>query len=151
MDFQKILSGKEKVQILHMGFRMKWNKGPQGPNKTSYFKCVEKSCKATMATLGELDGELTMKYHHHEQHNHRCDVSKNIVSATLHEFREEVKTNPDRPVKQLFEEISTKALDSVSGTPSKLDLAMKMPVYRKGMSQAFLYKTEIKNMLRCKY
>ena len=91
MEFQKILSGKEKVQILHLGFRMKWNKGPQGPNHTTYFKCVEKSCKATLATLGELSGELSLKFHHHEQHNHRADVSKNIVSATLHEFRGEVK------------------------------------------------------------
>ena len=69
-------------------------------------------------------------------HNHRADISQNIVSAALHEFRDEVKTNPDRPIKQLFEEISTKALDSVEGTPNKLDLAKKMPVYRKGMFQS---------------
>ena len=133
MEFQKILSGKEKVQILHLGFRMKWNKGPQGPNYTTYFKCVEKSCKATLATLGELSGELSLKFHHHEQHNHRADVSKNIVSATLHEFRGEVKSNPDRPVKQLLEDISTKVTSSVSGTPSKLDLAKKLPTFKKGM------------------
>ena len=99
-----------------------------------------------MATFGDLHGELTMKYHHHEQHNHRADVSKNIVSATLHEFRDEVKSNPDRPVKQLFEEISTKALDSVSGTPSKLDLAKKLPTFRKGMSQAVL--SNLKHLLK---
>ena len=140
MEFQKILSGKEKVQILHLGFRMKWNKGPQGPNHTTYFKCVEKSCKATLATLGDLNGELSLKFHHHEQHNHRADVSKNIVSATLHEFRGEVKSNPDRPVKQLFEDISTKALSSVSGTPNKLDLAKKLPTFRKGMLRIIIDK-----------
>ena len=75
MEFQKIFSGKEKVQILHLGFRMKWNRRPQGPNKMTYFKCVERSCKATLATLGELESDLTLKYHNHEQHNHRADIS----------------------------------------------------------------------------
>ena len=49
-----------------------------------------------MATLGPLEGDLTLKFHHFEVHSHRADVSQNIVSATLHEFRDEVKTNPDR-------------------------------------------------------
>ena len=83
MEFQKILSGKEKVQILHLGFRLKRNKGPQGPNQTTYFKCVEKTCKATLATLGDLDGELSLKFHRHEQHNHRADVSKKHCQLIL--------------------------------------------------------------------
>ena len=131
MDFQKILSGKEKVQILHLGYHMKWNKGPQRPHQTTYFKCVEKGCKVTMATLGALEGELTLKFHHYE-----------VLT-----FRDEVKTNPDRPIKQLFEEISTKALDSVEGTPNKLDLAKKMPVYRKGMFQSLIFNNYVANEL----
>ena len=121
-----------------MGFRIKWNKGPKGPNQTTYFKCVEKSCKATLATLGDLNGELTLKFHRHEQHNHRADISQNIVSATLHEFRGEAKLNPDRPIKQLFEDISTKALSEVKGTPNKLDLAKKLPTFRKGMLRVII-------------
>ena len=114
MEFQKILSGKNKTQILHLGFRMFWNKGPQGPNDTTYFSCVEKGCKATMATLGNLEGDLTLKYHRHQMHNHRADVSSNIVSATLHEFRGEMDKNPDRPAQQLFEDVTMKAMESVS-------------------------------------
>ena len=44
MDFEVILSGKEKVQILDNGFRLKWNKEPQGPYNTSYFVCVAPGC-----------------------------------------------------------------------------------------------------------
>ena len=90
MDFQKILSGKEAVQILDKGFRFVWNKGPQGPALRSYFKCVNKTCKATLSTYGDLNGEVTLNFHRIELHNHRADVAKNIVSATLHEFRDEV-------------------------------------------------------------
>ena len=139
MEFQKILSGKNKVQILHLGYRMQWNKGPQGPANTTYFSCVEKGCKATLATTGSLDGELTIKYHRNDQHNHRSDAAKNIVAAAMSEFREEIDSNPDRPVKQLFETISTKAMESQSDTPSKLDLAKKLPTYRTGKSRAIPY------------
>ena len=62
MEFKKIVSGKDKPQILHLGFRMKWNQGPKGPLNTTYFKCVKKDCKATLATCGDLDGELTLKF-----------------------------------------------------------------------------------------
>ena len=137
MSLQKIISGKNKVQILDSGFRMQWNRGPQGPNQTTYFTCVEKGCKATLATMGALDSDLTLKYHRLAQHTHRADPSSNIVSATLHEFRDEIKTNPDQPVKRLFEELTTKAMETVIGTPDKLDLAKKLPTFRSGMSYAY--------------
>ena len=113
MELQKIISGKEKTQILHIGFRFQHNKGPQGPNQTTYFTCVEKGCRATLATCGALEGELALKFHRDHAHNHRADVSANIVSSTLSEFREEMNSNPERHAKQLFEEVTQKALDSV--------------------------------------
>ena len=131
MDFQKIISGKNKVQILHNGFRMQINRGPFGPQDTTYFSCVERECKATLATLGQLDGDLTLKYHREERHTHPPDVSKNIVSATLSEFRGKVKSNPDCSAKTVFEELTTNALESIS-TPNKFDLAQKLPTYRTG-------------------
>ena len=138
MEFQKIISGKNKTQIIHRGFRMNWNRGPQGPLLSTYFTCVAKGCKATLATSGELDSDLALKYHRLEQHNHAADVSSMIVSSTLHKFRSEMKTNPDQPVKQLFETLTTKALDEIDDTPKKLDLAKKFPVFRSGMLQALI-------------
>lgn len=132
MEFKKITSGKDKPQILHLGFRIKWNQGPKGPLNTTYFKCVKKDCKATLATCGDLNGDLTLKFHKDNLHNHRADVSANIVSETMHEFRQEIVANPERSAKMLFEEISSKALDSAVGTPNKLDLAKKLPTYRNG-------------------
>ena len=131
MEFQKIISGKNKTQILHNGFRMQINRGPLGPQNTTYFSCVERQCKATLATLGDLDGELTLKYHREDKHTHSPDVSKNIVSASLSEFRGKVKANPDCSAKALFEEITTNVLESVA-TPNKFDLAQKLPTYRTG-------------------
>ena len=138
MDFKKILSGKDKPQILHLGFRLQLNKGPKGPNNTSYFRCVNKDCKATLATLGPIEGDLTLKYHHHMLHNHRADVSGNIVSETMHEFRRDILQNPECSAKQLFENVSTKALESVSGTPNKLAVAKKLPTYRHGNKRAIV-------------
>ena len=131
MDFQKIVSGKNKIQTLHHGFRMQINRGPLRPHKTTYFSCVEQNCKANLATLGELEGELTLKYHREEKHTHPPDVSKNLVSASLSEFRGKVKANPDCSAKTVFEEITTNVLESVS-TPNKFDLAQKLPKYRTG-------------------
>ena len=123
---------------------MQWNRGPQGPLKTTYFDCVEKGCKARLATVGDLNGDLTLKYHRSDQHTHNADPSKNIVSASLHEFRDRVKSNPDCSAKQIFEEISTNALESVS-SPNKLDLAAKLPTYRNGKSQAInIYSKQTK-------
>ena len=82
MEFEKIMSGKNKVQIIDKGFRMQWNNGPKGPLKTTYFSCVEKGCKATLATMGDLDSDLTLKYHRLEQHNHRSDNATMLVSKT---------------------------------------------------------------------
>ena len=96
MDFKKIISGKNKVQILDQGYRLQRNKGPLGPLKTTYFDCVEKQCKATLATTGDLDSDLSLKYHRLEQHNHRPDNSANIVSSSLSEFRETVRSNPGK-------------------------------------------------------
>ena len=132
MDFKLILSGKNKPQILHLGFRFQWNKGPKGPNQTTYFKCVNKTCKATLATTGDIEGELALKFHNNTAHNHQADVSLNIVAETMHEYRQDLDKNPDQSAKKLFEDRSTKALDSVDGTPNKLDLAKKFPIYRNG-------------------
>ena len=136
MDFQRIISGKNKTQILHDGFRLQWNRGPQGPLDTTYFTCTEKACKATLATTGDLNGELTLKYHRKEQHNHPSDIAKTLVASSLSDFRQQVKTNPDVPAKQIFDDISTAALESVS-TPNKFDLAKKLPTYRTVKDQAY--------------
>ena len=135
MDFQKILSGKNKVQILHQGYRLQWNRGPQGPLDTTYFRCVVPRCNAMLATTGNLEGELCFKYHRIEHHTHPPDASANIVSSSLSNFRQTVKKNPDCSAKSVFEEITTNALDSVE-TPNKLDLARKLPTYRSGKSRA---------------
>ena len=132
MDLRIIRSGKNKVQILHRGFRFQWNRGPQGPNKTTYFSCVERTCKATLATCGELEGELALKYHRYEQHIHRPDPSSNLVAETMSTYRQEIEKNPDASAKQLFEDLSTKVLETAKDTPSKLDIAKKLPTYRKG-------------------
>ena len=95
MEFKKIISGRNKVQILHLGFRMQRNQGPQGPLKTTYFNCTTKKCKATLATFGDLDGDLTLNYHRVENHNHSPDVSANIVSSLLHQFRDHIRSNQD--------------------------------------------------------
>ena len=138
MEFQKIISGRNKVQILHQGFRMQRNRGPQGPLKTTYFNCTTKDCRATLSTLGDLDGDLTLNYHRVEKHNHMPDISANIVSSSLHKFRDHVRSNPDCSAKTVFEEITTAALDSVE-TPNKLDLAKKIPVYRAGKTQTMRF------------
>ena len=133
MDFQLIKSGKDKPQIIHDGYRMMFNKGPQGSNNTRYFICTKRytdNCKATLGTTGDLDGSIALKFHKKE-HNHERDVPANIVSSSLHQFREAVKNNPDCSAKTVFKDITTEALDSVS-TPDKLNLAKKLPVYRSG-------------------
>ena len=98
MDLQIIRSGKEKPQVLHDGYRMMFNKGPQGPLISTYFICTKRytnDCKATLATVGDLDGRATLKYHRVEQHNHPRDVSANIVSSSLYKWRKNVKANLD--------------------------------------------------------
>ena len=132
MEIRTILSGKNKTQILHRGFRFQWNRGPQGPHKTTYFSCVERTCKATLATTGELDGELTLKYHRYEQHVHRPDPSSNLVAETMSTYRQEIDKNPEVSAKQLFEDLSSKALETAQDTPNKLDIARKLPTFRKG-------------------
>ena len=136
MEFQKIKSGKNKVQILHRGFRTQWNRGPQGPMATTYFRCVVTGCNAMLATTGDLEGDLVLKYHRTEQHTHPPDISANIVSFSLHEFRDTVKSNPDCSGKTTLEEITTGALAGVE-TPNKLDLARKLPTYRQVKDQAY--------------
>ena len=138
MEIQKIMSGKGKVQILCAGFRFQKNRGPQGPLDTTYFTCTEPDCKATLNTTGKLEGKLTLKKHNIEQHNHRADESKNIVAASLSEFRERVKSNPECKPKSVFDEITTNALESVS-TPNKFDLAKKLPTYKQGKHKQFLF------------
>ena len=58
MEFKKIISGRNKVQILDQGFRMQRNQGPRGPHNLTYFNCTEPNCKAKLTTEGLLDGEL---------------------------------------------------------------------------------------------
>ena len=96
MEFKVILSGKDKIQILDHGYRLKWNKGPQGQHDTTYFACVKPGCKATAATLGPLEiDKLSLKYHRVAAHNHEADISSNIVAENLFQFRENAKENPD--------------------------------------------------------
>ena len=146
MEFQKIRSGKDKTQILDKGFRFQWNKGPNGINEITYFTCTTKGCKATLATFGKLDGELTLKYHNIEKHEHEPDAHANIVSASLHKFRERIRTNPESSAKAVYEEIATDAIQSIE-TPNKHDLAKKLPTYRNGKHHAiFFFSSNIFNL-----
>ena len=49
---------------------MKIHRGPTEPQDITYFICVERHCKARLATLGKLDGKLSLKYHREERHTH---------------------------------------------------------------------------------
>ena len=106
MEFKKIVSGKDKPQILHLGFRMKWNQGPKGPLNTTYFKCVKRNFKATLATCRKLVGEFTLKFYKDNMHNDRTDESANIVLETMPQFRRGIVANPECLAKQHFEEVS---------------------------------------------
>ena len=145
MEFKVIFSGKEKPQVLDRGFRLKLNKGPQGPLKTSYFTCVEKGCKARAATLGELT-DLSLKYHHTEQHNHIADTSKNIVAETMYEFRENAKQNPDKTAKAVFEKLSVEAMNSVP-TPDKANLAAHLPKFNSVKDQHYRQRKKLRPTL----
>ena len=106
MEFKAILSGKEKIQILDHGFRLKHNKGPSGPYKTTYFTCVYPGCKARAATTGELAlDKLTLKYHHIGQHSHHADASSNLVAEKLYQFRKEAKENPKKTAKSIYKKL----------------------------------------------
>ena len=133
MDFKTIRSGKDKVQILHSGYRMIWNRGPQGPQNITYFKCHRSDCKARLATTGLLSGQLSLRFHKTHLHTHSPDESSNIVAESLFNFRTQIKENPDIAAKSAYEEITTNALDAVD-TPNKFDLAKKIPTYRQGKS-----------------
>ena len=147
MEFTPILSGKEKVQILHRGFRLKHNKGPQGPLKTSYFTCVVSGCKARAATLGDLNiTDLSLKYHHVEQHTHHADLSKNIVSEKLYQFRENAKQNPDKTAKAVFEQLAAEAINSVD-TPEKTKLAAEMPKFHAVKDQHYRQRKKLRPKL----
>ena len=129
MDLKLIKSGREKIQILHHGFRLKRDKGPKGPNKTTYWACVVVGCKGRAATSGELTlDDLSLKYHHLEQHNHHADEAQNLVSEKLYEFREQAKTNPDKTAKSVYEKIVRETMNSVD-TPEKANLAAKLPKF----------------------
>ena len=144
MEFTPILSGKEKVQILHRGFRLKHNKGPQGPSKTSYFTCVIPGCKARAATLGDLNvKDLTLKYHHVEQHSHHADLTKNIVSEKLYQFRENAKQNPDTTAKAVYERLTAEAINSVD-TPDKNKLAAELPKFHAVKDQHYRQRKKLR-------
>ena len=121
---EHICPGMDKIQILHLGYILIWNRGPQGPENTTYLKYHRSDCKARLATVGELSCEFTLKYHRDTLHTHPPDESDNIVSASLHDFRRQVKQNPEVSAKSVYEQIATGALESVE-TPKKLDLAKK--------------------------
>ena len=147
MEFTPILSGKEKIQILHRGFRLKHNKGPQGPSKTFYFTCVIAGCKARAATLGDLTlTDLSLKYHHVEQHNHHADVSKNIVSEKLFQFRANAKQNPDKTAKAVYEQLAAEAINSVD-TPEKAKVAAELPKFHAVKDQHYRQRKKLRPKL----
>ena len=147
MEFKLIQSGRDKIQILDQGFRLKRNKGPSGPYKTSYFVCVEPGCKARAATLGDLTvTDLSLKYHHVEQHNHHADPAKNIVSEKLYEFRENAKTNPDKSAKSVYEKIIADTINSVD-TPEKSEIAKKMPKFNAVKDQHYRQRQKLRPKL----
>ena len=109
MAFKAILSGKGKIQLLmEDGWRYISNRKATGPNSTTYYTCVQKTCPARAATTGgpELD-QLQLKYHAqlHKPHNHSPDKSENSAQEMLYNYREMARKNPDPPAKAVFEEI----------------------------------------------
>ena len=147
MEFKPIISGRDSIQILDKGFRLKHNKGPQGPLKTSYFTCVVRGCKARAATLGDLNiSDLSLKFHHVEQHTHHADVSKNIVAEKLYQFREKAKENPDRTAKSVYDELAAEAMNSVA-TPDKNKLAVELPKFHTIKDQHYRQRKKIRPKL----
>ena len=105
--------------------------------KTSYFTCVVSGCNARAATLGDLNlTDLSLKYHHIEQHTHPSDPAKNIVSEKLYEFRKNAKQNPDKTAKSVFDKLVSEAINSVD-SPNKADLAGKMPKFQNVKDQHY--------------
>ena len=147
MEFKAILSGKDKIQILDKGFRLKCNKPPKGPLKTSYFTCVTPGCSAKAATLGDLNvADISLKYHRVEQHNHPADISKNIVAEKLHEFRENAKVNPDKTAKSVYERLTSEAINSVE-TPDKQQLAAALPKFHVVKDQHYRQRKKLRPKL----
>ena len=104
MEFTPIVSRRGHVQILDKGFRLKLNKGPLGPFKTSFFTCVVPGCKARAATLGDLNPtDMKLKYHRIEQHTHGFSFrSKNSISKKLYRFYKNSKDQPDKTAKAVY-------------------------------------------------
>ena len=147
MDFQVILSGKEKIQILHRGFRLRLQKGPVGPKNSSYYVCVERGCKARAGAVGELTKEnLSLTYHHVEQHNHHADESKNVVAEKLYLFRKEAKEKPDKTAKSIYEKLVSEAINAVS-TPDKNALAVQLPKFEKVKDQHYRQRKKLRPKL----
>ena len=147
MEFKAILSGKDKIQILDKGFRLKCNQLPKGPLKTSYFTCVTPGCKAKAATLGDLNvADLSLKYHRVDQHNHPADVSKNIVAEKLHQFRDNAKNNPDKTAKSVYERLTSEAFNSVA-SPDKQELAAALPKFHNVKDQHYRQRKKLRPKL----
>ena len=116
MDVKAIISGHNCIQLLIDGYRYTRNKDPQGPNAISYFACVNRGCKGTAATVGEISVDnINLKYHNlpNRQHNHPPDEGKNLNAEVLHKFRAAAKSNPDQQPKALHERITVDAPNSV--------------------------------------
>ena len=147
MDLKLIKSGREKIQILHHGFRLKRDKGPKGPHKTTYWACVVVGCKGRAATSGDLTlDDLSLKYHHVEHHNHHGDEAQNLVSEKLYEFREQAKTNPDKTAKSVYEKIVRETMNSVD-TPEKANLAAKIPKFYSIKDQHYRQRAKLRPKL----
>lgn len=147
MDFKLILSGRDKAQILHQGFRLKRNKGPNGPNKTTYWACVQVGCNARAATLGEINmTDLSLKYHYTEQHSHHADEAKNLVAEKLYEFRENAKKNPDKTAKSAYDKIVRDTVNSID-TPEKIDFASKLPKFKTVKDQHYRQRKKLRPKL----
>ena len=139
-----ILSGKEKIQILDNGFRLKHNKGPTGPNNTSYFTCVFPGCKARAATTGELAiDKLTLKYHHVHQHSHHADTSSNLVAEKLYQFRKEAKENPEKTAKSIYEKLASEVVIGVS-TPDRPSVATSLPKFESVKDQHYRQRKKLR-------
>ena len=129
-DFKTIYSGKNKLQILHKGYRFGVSKVPDLSTPVCYFRCVVKKCKSRCGGRIGSDGVLGIKQLG-ETHNHPPDEAGNIVAATMYEYREKVRSNPLYSVKQIYEDVINNVLTSpeAAGIP---DLAERFSSFRNG-------------------
>ena len=87
-------------------------------------------CGATAATTGNPDAEIiSLKYHKILEQNHPPNECRCLVNSSLADFREKCRTEVDRGVKIIYEEVTSDLLQSVDPA-HRLGLSKEIPVFR---------------------